>query len=207
MNDLSKSYITTDYKILRKIQRRKYSRLILPIIAIFLALVITYLMSSRDYMYYPLLALTVASFIWYGYIMVSFRTKGRIVEPEPEMMVIPIEGRIKSLRSSEEMHSIRIVKAFLDVIEIRAPVSSGFTREKDSLIIRTGTEPIHYLFHGNGILWFDVSEPTAGQVIGLLIGKGYCTINLPATYQLQVADSQIVFGGETTICPFKPAVF
>jgi len=206
MNSQSKSYIVTDVKILGQIQRQKYRRLILPIAAILLALIISYLLRNLDFIYYPLLVLTVSSFVWYGYIMTNFRTKGKIVEPEPELLVIPIEGKIKSLRSNEEVHNIRIAKAFLDVIEIRAPISGEFTRDGNNLIIKSGNDRINYLFHGHGIAWLDVRNPVAGQVIGLLIGKGSCTINLPASYELQVADSQIVFGGETPICTFKPEV-
>lgn len=243
MDNLSKSYLLTDYKILRQIQRRKYRRLTSPILAICLSLIITFLLRNLDYMYFPLLTITVASFVWYGYIMVSFRTKGRIVQPERGMMVSPIEGRIKSLRSGGEVHSIRISKAFIDVIEIRCPFPGEYTREGNNLTIMTDSESIHLLFHGKDITWIDAGfswgaegkrpyifhskditwidaggseksaggkhsydDAVAGSVIGFMVGKGSCTINLPAVYTPEVTIAQIVFGGESVICPFTPVV-
>lgn len=206
MNNYPKSYVVTDYKILRQIQRLKYRRLLLPIFVILLVLIIAFFLRGRDILYYPLLLITMAAISWYGYVMTCFRTKGKINETEPASLLIPIEGKIKSLRSNEEIHSIRITKAFLDVIEIRAPMTGSFSREGENLIVETDEGKIYFLFHGDNITWFDDPEPIAGKVIGIIIGRGTCTINLPAAYQPQVADGQIVFGGETIICSLKTAV-
>lgn len=186
-DNTKKIFILSEPQHLKKIKIHQYLWQILPVLMFLSAF---FLFNFPD-MYYPAIVmggLATGVFIFIG---ASYRYKHRIPVPSENTFVSPIQGRMRYIRSNDELTAINIGRIFLDLVEIRSPHPSAKIVDKE-LQVSTAHGPIRFNFNNLRISWFENPSFERGQVIGMVMGHSSCTIFVPAALFAAAEDKQVI---------------
>ncbi len=197
MPNKTANYLLSDGNSLLRIKKAQFRRQI-PALALLLVAFLLSVIFPRARLYTPALILALAAIAWYLFVGACHRFKQRIPLPEPHALVSPIQGKIRYIRSNNEITLIKIGKIMLDGAEIRSP-HQDCRLEDGSLTIPTPEGKISFRFNIKRLTWFPQPDFSAGNIIGMLVGNGSCTITLPQAPELRVSEGQPIDAGDTLI--------
>lgn len=197
MPDRTAKYLLSDANSLRKIKFAQFRKQIPPLILLALAIALNTIFPSQN-LYSVALALALIAVAWYLFIGFCHRFKQRIPLPPELAMVSPIQGKIAYIRGNGDVTLIGIRKIILDSVEIRSPHSSC-QLEDGALHLDEGIGRISFRFEFKNIQWFTEAEHSTGNIIGMAVGAGSCTISIPGKPVLTVQPGDPIDAGDTLI--------
>lgn len=183
---------------LRAIKKKQYLMLLLPFGVIALGIGMQYWFPSAGFLNIPALAVTLIGIVIYMWFYATYRYNNKIPKPEEGVIVSPLEGKIKYIRTNQDLQLININKTYLDVLEIRCPHQDCIL-EDEMLKLHREDGTITFRFNSDKIKWLQTSHWETGDLIGIMPGKGSCTINLPKSYELAITEGQNTAPGQTVI--------
>lgn len=190
-------YLLSEGDSLRKIKYTQIRKQIPALILIAIALALNAIFPGNN-LYAWALALALAGIAWYLFIGLCHRYKQRIPLPPERGLLSPIQGRISSIRRSEDITTLNIRKILLDSVEIRCPHDTC-RLEDENLYQESDSGRISYRFSFRNIRWFKDAEFSAGNIIGMVTGSGSCTVSLPGNPGLTVREKDSVDAGDPLI--------
>lgn len=196
--DTELNYIRNPYTLIRQIKRKQYLRQIPPILVIILGIGLQYLFPHGGFLYYPALILALGGIAWDLWILGSFRYNDKIAAPPEGVIVSPLEGKIKFIRQNQEITLINIRKTFLDELEVRSP-HPDCVLEEDVLKLHLPAGTISFRFNAREVVWFERPDFSTGNLIGMMIGAGSCTISLPQGISSPLRTGDDISSGQSVI--------
>ena len=197
-----KTYIRNPLLLVKQIKRKQYLRQVPPILVIILGIGLQYWFPSGKILYYPALILAVGGIIWDLWILGKFRYNDKIVEPAEGVVVSPLEGKIKFIRQTPDLTLINISKSFIDELEIRSPHDKTVF-EEDMLKLPLDIGTISFRFNAREVIWFEHPDFSTGNLIGMMIGAGSCTISLPHGIDSELKVGEDISSGQSLITTIK----
>ncbi len=128
--------------------------------------------------HYPSLVLSLIAITWYLYVGVCHRFKERINVPDGDLLLSPITGRVRFLKTSSGISLLKIAKNPLDLVEIRSPHATS-TWEDDTLKVSYQQHNLIFRFEAEQLIRFEDASMEAGSPIGYIVGKGTVSISIP----------------------------
>jgi hypothetical protein len=86
----------------------------------------------------------------------------------------------------------------LDSVEIRSP-HQDCTLEDGVLHLASAAGKISFRFNISRVIWFDNPDFSTGNIIGMAVGAGNCTITLPGSLELDLKPGQALDAGSPII--------
>lgn len=189
--------IVSDTAILTKIKMSQYRHQIPPMALLMIAFFINFFLSEYN-MRYPSLALVIVAIAWYLYAGFCFRFRANIPAPEAGLLLSPLTGRVMSLKRSSDLYQLKIAKSSLDMVEIRCPHESAVW-EGDNLRCIYQEVPLIFRFEARELVRFESANMQPGNIIGMLVGSGTYSINLPTTLETHLNRKDICEAGQTAL--------
>lgn len=190
-------YHISDARYLAVIRKNQYRHQIPALALLVLSFLIKFALPAFN-LRYPALGLAFLAMIWYMYIGACFRYKQRIPVHEEETLLSPITGRVRVLKSSSDLSFLKIAKHALDIVEIRSPHSSAEWEDNNLKLIYQGQNLIFRL-ESKEIIHFADASMDAGNLIGLMIGSGSCSISIPKPLEINLKPNEICEAGTTAL--------
>ncbi len=190
MTDKPSPWLLSDPALLRRIKLAQFRAQIPSLLLLVAALALNYLF-PRQNLYWPALGLALAAIAWYLFIGFSHRFSQRVARPPANALVSPIQGKIAYVRSSGDLLLVNLRKMVLDSVEIRSP-HSACRFEDGALHLESPQGRISLRFNFDNLRWFDSPNLEAGNLIGMAVGGGSCTIALPQSLGFTLAPKAAV---------------
>lgn len=189
--------IITELKLLNELKKQQIRRQVPSLALLALSFMISILLPLFFY-HYPSLILAILSFVWFRVVAANFRCKQKLIIPDGNLLLSPVTGRVRSIKTAPDYTLVRIGKSPIDYIEIRSP--------HDSAQWDNGTIKLQYMGH-NLIFRFDSShlqqidstDMQAGNIIGYIIGSAVCSISIPRELALEIKPKTICDAGLTAL--------
>lgn len=191
------NFIYIDIHLLNRIKKLQYKAQIPALALLVLSFLLSFFFATFN-MRYPSLILSIISLTWFMYVSACFRMRQKLPIPEPGQVLSPITGKVKSLKRSSDQYQLRIVKSFLDVVEIRCPHESA-EWEGNALRLVFGETPLVFRFDTDNLVRFPEQEMQPGNVIGMISGSAVCSLNLSQSLMTALKPGDICDGGQTQI--------
>lgn len=201
MPAIGNKVLLSDASILRKIKTAQFLRQIPAIVLLLLSFLLNYVFPGLE-QYTLALVIAIIAIGWYLFVGMTFRFKQRIPMPSESAILSPLQGKIRFIRSNEEITLLNIKKIFLDSVEIRCP-HDLCQREEDMLKLSLADESYAFRFNAKNIRWFEYAQMKSGNVIGMMIGGGSCTVSMPKGTHLELAEGGLLDAGDP-ILDFRP---
>jgi len=189
--------LNSDTAILGKIKKAQYRHQIPALALLAVAFFANFFLSSFN-MRYPSLTLAVIAMGWYMYVNACFRFRHKIVVPQEGVLLSPITGRVKSLKRSSDLYQLKINKSSLDLVEIRCPHESAMW-DGNNLKLNYQETPLILRLEANELITFADVPMQPGNIIGMLVGGGTCSVNLPNTLVTDLKLKDICDAGQTAL--------
>lgn len=193
-----KTYIRNPLPLVKQIKRKQYLRQLPAILVIIAGICLQYWFPRGGFLYYPALIIALGGIAWDLWILGNFRYKEKIAQPEEGEIVSPLEGKIKFIRKSQDLTLINISKSFLDELEIRSPHSDSVL-EDEMLKLHMPAGTITFRFNANEVIWFERPDYSTGNLIGMMIGAGSCTVSLPQGLESRLKEGADISSGQSVI--------
>ncbi len=190
-------YLLSDGNSLRRIKFAQFRSQVPALVVLAIAIVAQNIF-PRANIFYPALALAVLAIGWYLYIGLCYRFKQRIPLPPDNALVSPIQGKIKFIRKSGDVTLLNINKIVLDSVEIRSP-HSQCKLEDGVLHLDTINGKASFRFAFNKVQWFPEPDFTAGNIIGMVVGAGSCTLSLPTNTASDFKEGDALDAGDVLL--------
>ncbi|HOH98398.1 MAG TPA: hypothetical protein PL188_08865 [Candidatus Cloacimonadota bacterium] len=189
-------YLLTEITALQRIKKLQYRNLVNPAGVIILSFVLNFILPALGFISTIALIMAIAGLIWFFIITNMHRIRNKILAPQPDTIYCPITGKVSQIRTFEDTTQISIRKSFLDTVEIRCPHESCVWEDGKLQLELDGTR-IQFRFTGSRVILFTEAEMKPGQVIGAIIGNGFCDIQMPVRMAPLLSSGKIVDGGES----------
>ena len=187
-------YLLSEPSQLRMIKRTQWLLQLPFILLLFFAFLLNYIFRSYDL--YSV-ALIIALFAITGFLFVGacFRFRQRIPIPASGCVASPLQGKVKYVRSNEDVTVVNIRRMFLDSVEIRSPhpdcrLEEGLLK----LSLPQGTASLR--FNATRVRWMDSPDFTRGNIIGMIVGTSSCTVSIPKSIPLSVKAGDLIDTGD-----------
>lgn len=194
-------YLISDPDELRRIKFAQFKVQVPILIVLSLAIILNRIFPrAGGWIFGAALALAIASLVAYFFVGLCFRFRQRIPMPLEGALISPIEGRISRnvFDGSNTVLSIR--KGILDSVELRSP-HDDCKLEDGALWLKTPAGKIQFRFNFQRIQWFVEPNMKAGNLIGMVVGKGSCTVVLPGKPELTLQIQEAVKAADTLLEP------
>ena len=161
---------------LLKIQKQKYKIAIFPILIV----VISFFLHS-SFQFTILKYVSLAGLLGYVFVIMLHKVN-KAIPPvcENSCILSPISGKISSIDNNK----VEIIKSIFDPIDIRY---SNFSDKID--IIWKNKKP----------LFFEENCQLPGKLIGMIIGKSKCVLQLSDDCEIEVVIGKKIIAGETIL--------
>ncbi|PKN73441.1 MAG: hypothetical protein CVU50_01625 [Candidatus Cloacimonetes bacterium HGW-Cloacimonetes-3] len=189
--------LITDIKYLRLIKKRQLQQQIPPLALLALSFLVSFAVPLFAF-HYPSLVLSFIAIIWYLYVGICYRFRERIVIPDGDLLLSPITGRVRFLKTSSDISLLKISKSPLDLIEIRSPHASS-TWEEDTLRVSYQQHNLIFRFDAGHLIRFEDAPMDAGNTIGFIVGSGTVSISLPNLLHTDLKVKDICQAGLSAI--------
>lgn len=186
MPEKTSQYLLSDADDLRRIKFAQFRAQVPALVAVAVAIALkTIFPNARDWIYNLSLVLAIAAIVAYFFIGLCFRFRQRIPLPVENALLSPIEGKIDHIRGSGDVTLLTVRKNLLDSVELRSPHSSC-QLEDGVLSLNTVAGKISFRFNFSQIQWFVEPDFSAGNIIGMVLGNGSCSVVFPGKPDLSV---------------------
>lgn len=190
-------YILSDAKHLAAVKKQQYRHQLPPLALVVFAFLVNFALPNFN-LRYPSLSMAIIAMVWFSYVGACFRIKQRIPVLEGDLLLSPLTGRVRHIKRSSDMNQLKVFKYAIDIVEIRSPHASS-EWDGDSLKLNYKGHNLSFRFEAKELIRFPESSMEAGSLIGMLIGKGSYTINLPLDLSLPVKAGDISEAGLTIL--------
>ena len=188
--------ITTEIEYLTQIKKRQIRQQIPPLALLVLSFLVGFVVPSFGH--YPALIIAIIAVIWYMYVGTCHRFKEKIKVPDGDLLLSPVTGRVRSLKTSSDISLLRIDKSFIDLVEIRCPHASC-EWEEDKLRVNYHGQSLIFRFEGEHLIRFVDAVMEAGNTIGYIVGNATCSISIPKPLQTKLKPKEICMAGLSVI--------
>ena len=193
-----KTYIRNPLPLVKQIKRKQYLRQLPAILVIIAGICLQYWFPRGGFLYYPALIIALGGIAWDLWILGSFRYNEKIA-PAPEGSIVsPLEGKLKFIRQNQDLTLVNISKTFLDELDIRSP-HSDCVLEDEMLKLHLPAGTITFRFNAREVVWFERPDFSTGNIIGMMIGAGSCTISLPQGIGTELKTGADISSGRSVI--------
>ena len=194
MPEKSHKILLSDADSLRRIKFAQFRSQVPALALLAIAIALNALVPSHN-LYSVALVLALVAVVWYLIVGFSFRFRQKIAAPPANALLSPIQGRIAFSRGNEDVTLLNIRKVLLDRVEIRCPHDSS--RLEDGILhLDSVAGKISFRFDFRRLQWFPDVEFKAGNIIGIAIGKGGCTVTFPGQPKLICQTGDQVDAGD-----------
>ncbi len=191
MPDKTSKYLLSNADALRLIKFAQFRAQVpaLAIVAIAIALK-TFFPAAGNWLYTLSLVLAIAAVVLYFFIGLCFRYRQRIPLPPEEALLSPIEGKIDHIRGSGDITLLNVRKTIFDSVELRSP-HSACRLEDGMLHLDSEAGKISFRFNFRQIQWFVNPDFSAGNIVGMVVGSGSCSVVFPGKpeFDIQAGDT------------------
>jgi hypothetical protein len=185
--------IITDPKYLSIFKKKQIRQQIPSLALLALSFLIGFIVPMFSFRY-PAIILTLAAIVWFKYVETSYRFKQRIDVPDGDLLLSPITGRVRFLKSSSDISLIKIGKSVIDLIDIRSPHASCVW-DADTLKVNYRGQNLIFRFDAEHLHRFEDASMDAGNTIGYIVGSAVCSISIPKPLQSGVKLKEICMAG------------
>lgn len=140
--------------------------------------------------------LSIISIGWYFGIAAGYRCRQKILQPDETSIYSPVTGKIHSIKVSEGIRQISILKGYMDQVEVRCPATGCYWDGEDLLL---DAPRLRFSFSANRLIRIPNAEMIAGHVIALMPGKGRCSIRIPDHIPTIAKENNPCEAGESRI--------
>ena len=190
-------YLLSDPVSLRRIKLLQFRSQVPALLLLVLALALNYIFPSAN-LYNLALLLAIVAIAWFLYLALCYRDRQRIpIQPEGSL-VSPVQGRIRSVQGNGDISLENIRKMGFDSVEIRSP-HQDCTLEDGVLHLPSAAGRISFRFNIPRVIWCDDPDFSTGNIIGMAVGAGNCTITLPGSLELELKPGQALAAGSPII--------
>lgn len=194
-------YLISDPDELRRIKFAQFRVQVPALIVLALAIILNRIFPhAGNWIYSVSLTLAIGALVAYFFIGLCFRFRQRIPMPLEGALISPIEGRISRIVHDGSNTVLTIRKGILDSVELRSP-HSDCSLEDGTLSLETPAGKIQFRFNFQRIQWFVEPNMQAGNLIGMVVGKGSCTVVLPGKPELTLQQQEAVKAADTLLEP------
>lgn len=159
-------------------QKIAYSMLrarVIPLVALFCAVVISSMWGHSVYLRYFGYGLTALSITYYFLIGLRYRFDKSIKTPSDNLVYFPMDGSLSEIKESAESLWLMINKSSIDSVAIRAPHRLCRWDGNQLVIDEIG---MRISFDSGNLQRFDDEGFAPGNIIGMIVGK--------ASYEVQM---------------------
>ncbi|MDD2228890.1 MAG: hypothetical protein PHY48_05730 [Candidatus Cloacimonetes bacterium] len=188
--------VITEINYLTKIKKRQIRQQIPSLALLALSFLIGFIIPSFGH--YPALVFAMIAIAWYLYIGACHRFKERITVPDGDLLLSPVTGRVKSLKTSSDISLLKINKSVIDLVEIRCPHASCVW-EEDKLRVNYHGQSLIFRFETEHLIRFEEAVMETGNLIGYIVGSGDCYISIPEPLQTKLKPKEICMAGLSVI--------
>ena len=194
-------YLISDPDELRRIKFAQFRVQVPALIVLALAIILNRIFPrAGNWIYGISLALAIGALVAYFFIGLCFRFRQRIPLPSEDALLSPIEGRISRIIHDGDHTLLTIRKGIFDSVELRSP-HSDCSLEDGMLWLETPAGKIQFRFNFQRIQWFVEPDMKAGNLIGMVVGNGSCTVVLPGKPDLTLQQQDAVKAAENLAEP------
>ncbi|OQC09339.1 MAG: hypothetical protein BWX75_01148 [Candidatus Cloacimonetes bacterium ADurb.Bin088] len=190
-------YLLSDPASLRRIKLLQFRSQVPALLLLLLALALNYIFPSAN-LYKLALLLAIVAIAWFLYLGFCYRYRQRIPIPPEGSLVSPVQGNVRSVQGNDDITLVNIRKMVLDSVEIRSP-HQDCTLEDGVLHLALAAGKISFRFNIPRVIWFDNPDFSTGNIIGMAVGAGNCTITLPGSLELDLKPGQALDAGSPII--------
>lgn len=180
--------------ILWEINRIKFKKAAIPLILIIASFLLQMKLGIENIKFISLLGLAL-----YLYVVLGYRVKKNIPNCSSQEVLAPINGKIVSISSDGDYHTIIIRKRTKDTAEIRnASYNESLEKESDKLSFHN-EQDVHWIIEtGKPIILSKEEEFLQGRMIGFVPYSATCKVRLNKKFNIAV-DKENVISGVTVL--------
>ncbi len=197
MPEKTNKYLLSDAGSLRRIKIAQFRSQVPALILLALAIAANAVL-PRLQIYLPALILALFAVAWYLLVGFSHRFRQRIPLPPPGAVLSPLQGRVAYLRSNGDLTLLGLRKVLLDSVEIRSP-HDNCRLEGNVLYLDSLQGTIAFRFNFRKLQWFPQTDHAAGNIIGMAVGAGSCTVSFPGQPELTVSPGATLDAGDVLL--------
>ncbi len=196
-------FLLSDAASLRRFKLLQFRSQMPALLLLLLALALNYIFPSAN-LYNLALLLAIVAIAWFLYLALCYRYRQRIPIPPEGSLLSPVQGRIRSVQGNGDITLVNIRKMVFDSVEIRSP-HQDCTLEDGVLHLPSAAGKISFRFNIPRVIWFDDPDFSTGNIIGMAVGAGNCTITLPGNLDLDLKPGMALDAGNPIISNLQEA--
>lgn len=175
--------LLTEFSFIQELKRHHHRTQVVPLALIFISFMISLNRGGANWLHQIAIGLTVLGVFIYFALALIFRYKKQIPTPPQGAILLPISGKVKSLKEGGGYYRLLLKKSLFDRVEVRCPVSGAYW-ENDELIVQNPKIRISFL--GANLNKLSDAKFETGEVIAYIVGSAGCRLNIPANFPLLV---------------------
>lgn len=196
-------YLLSEAESLRRIKFAQFRHQVPALVLLALAIAANTVF-PRQNVYGWALAGAVIAIAWYLLVGFTYRFRQRVPQSPSQSLLSPVQGKVSFIRASGDATQLGIRKIWLDRVELRSPHSSC-RLEDGNLFVEGPAGRVSFRFSFRKLHWFEPPDFRAGNIIGLAVGNGSCTVSFPGKPELAVRAGDPVDSADALIERFLEA--
>lgn len=189
--------IITDSQLLTELRKAQIRRQVPPLALLAISFLVSFLLPLLLF-HYPSMVIAITSVIWFRVVAATFRCKHQIAVPDGDLLLSPITGKVRSIKSAPDYTLVRISKSMIDYVEIRSPHDSA-EWEGDTLKLKYKGHNLIFRFETNSIKRIESADMQAGNIIGYIIGSAVCSVSIPRELSIAMKPKELCDAGLSVI--------